>query len=187
MGTSLSPIGTPSVIAQDSYSTLYQLSRSGPEDFDALLLRLTEHRDAHTRYRTTIINKRQIEDLEMQQNRRAEDEKYHASLVNRVQEDQQRRKTRAAEDRKFEAVQRGLEAQEDASLHMIIYIIFKLTTDVETLAETEAEQTMSATDRLCLNANATNGSTKTIKPTWRIRIRLGDDPCRIDPKSILSE
>jgi predicted CopG family antitoxin len=86
MGTSLSPIGTPSVIAQDSYSTLCQLSRSGPEDFDALLLRLTERRDAHTRYRTTIINKRQIEDLEMQQNRRAEDEKYHASLVSPLQE-----------------------------------------------------------------------------------------------------
>jgi hypothetical protein len=110
MGTSLSPIGTPSVIAQNSYSTLYQLSRSGPEDFDALLSRLTEQSDAHTRYRTTIINKRQIEDLKMQQNRKAEDEKYHASLVNRAQENQQRRKTRAAKNRKFETVQRGLKA-----------------------------------------------------------------------------
>jgi hypothetical protein len=66
MGISLSLIGTPSVIAQDSYSTLCQLSRSGLEDFDVLLLRFTEYRDAHTRYRITIINKRQIEDLEMQ-------------------------------------------------------------------------------------------------------------------------
>ena len=123
MDMSLSPIGTPSVIVQDSPSTLCQLSRSSPEDYGAVLLRLTEHRDAHTHYRTTIIIKRQQEDLEVQQNRRAEDEKYHASVVNREREDQQIRKTRAAEDRKLEAVQRALEAQEDASLHILIYIM----------------------------------------------------------------
>jgi hypothetical protein len=31
-----------------------------------------------------IINKRQMEDMEAEQNRRAEDEKYHASLANRA-------------------------------------------------------------------------------------------------------
>jgi hypothetical protein len=118
----LSPIGT-SVIPQDLTPTLCQLPRSGPEDLDALLLRLTEHRDAHTRYRTSIVNKGQIEDLEVQQNRRAEDQKYHASLVNQTQKDQQRRKTRAVEDRKLDAVESALEAQEDASLHKMVYII----------------------------------------------------------------
>jgi len=121
--TSLSPIGTPSVTLQNSPSTLCELSRPCPEDFSSVILRVTEHRDAHARYRTTIINERQQEDLEVQQNRTEEDEKYHASLVNRAQEDQQRRKTRAAEDRKLEAVERALEAQENVSFHISIYII----------------------------------------------------------------
>lgn len=120
--TSLSPIGTPSVTVQDSPSKLCELSQPSPKDFDTALLRITEHRDAHARYRTTIINKRQQEDL-VQQNRTGEDEKYHASLVKRAQEDQQRRKTRTAEDRKLEVVERALEAQEEASFHISVYII----------------------------------------------------------------
>jgi hypothetical protein len=64
-----------------------------------------------------------MEDLEVEQNRRAEDEKYHASLANRAREDRQRRKRRAAEDRKLETVERDLEAQEDANLRPLIYII----------------------------------------------------------------
>ncbi len=120
METSLSPIGTPCVISQPTTPTLSQWSRSCPADFDALILRLAEHRDAHTRYQTATINKRQVEDMEVQQNQRAKDENYHASLVNRAQEDQQRRKTRAAEDRKLEAAKSALEAQEDVSLHTLI-------------------------------------------------------------------
>jgi hypothetical protein len=121
--TSLSPTGTPSVTVQDFPSALCELSQPGLEDFDTALLRVRKLRDAHACHRTTIINKRRQEDLEVQQNRTEEDEKFHASLVNRAQEDQQRRKTRAAEDRKLEAVERALEAQEDASFHISIYII----------------------------------------------------------------
>jgi hypothetical protein len=67
-----------------------------------------------------IINKRQMEDMEAEQNRRAEDEKYHASLANRAREDQQRRKRRAAEGRKLETFERALEAQEDATLYPLM-------------------------------------------------------------------
>jgi hypothetical protein len=114
-------IRTPSVISQSPTPT--QLSRSGPEGFDALLLRLAGRGDAHADCRAAIMNKRQMEDMEVEQNRRAEDEKYHTSLANRAREDRQRRKERAAEDRKLETVERALEAQEDASFHPLIYII----------------------------------------------------------------
>jgi hypothetical protein len=72
-------IRTPSVISQSPTPT--QLSRSGPEGFDALLLRLAGRGDAHADCRAAIMNKRQMEDMEVEQNRRAEDEKYHTSLA----------------------------------------------------------------------------------------------------------
>ena len=126
METSLSSIGTPAVISQPSTPTLCQLSRSGLEGLDGLHLRLTDlaaQEDAHARRRTRIISARQMEDKEVEQNREAEDEKYHASLASRAQEDRQRRKGRGAEDRKLERVERALYAQEDARLHALLYSI----------------------------------------------------------------
>lgn len=91
-----------------------------PEELDTIILRLKElsaQEAISSRSRTQILVQRQIEDTELEQSRKAEDDRYNAGLGVRAHEDERRKGRQAAEDQELERVAQALNAQEDVRSH----------------------------------------------------------------------
>jgi len=112
---------SPSITSQAPNLAPPYVPRSQLEGLVTLTPRLRDlaaRGEAQTRWRTDIMSKRQLEDAEVEQNRRLMDQRYQSSLAARAFEDDQSRERRAAEDAEFGRLERGLVTEENAILDL---------------------------------------------------------------------